>query len=230
MLETWWCEWPGWTNCCQNDQPNVAAMHALVKGVLALPEATGLLTPAQRATYSALAAILPDLPVATDGTYAAAEVLSEGTHNSEGPWLYGTHPFRLNTVGTAVAAGTNISRAVATWHAQSWMTGNQGWFYGAINAALLGLATEAFSMVSDRAIQPPPPGYRFPAFAQHYQVSGVWGKGGGLTCKPVLSPRAADIRSSEKYVCPRKTEHLTPLLFFLLLLLLLLSPRRPTGL
>ena len=38
-----------------------------------------------------------------------------------------------------------------------------------MDAAYLGLADEAFSMVNERAIQPPPSGYRYPAFAQHYQ-------------------------------------------------------------
>lgn len=39
-----------------------------------------------------------------------------------------------------------------------------------MDAALLGLADDAYSMVMDRAVQPPPPGYRYPTFAQHYQV------------------------------------------------------------
>jgi hypothetical protein len=42
-------------------------------------------------------------------------------------------------------------------------------YYGIMAAALLGLSEQAWGMVNDRAVQPPPPGYRFPAFAQHYQ-------------------------------------------------------------
>lgn len=38
-----------------------------------------------------------------------------------------------------------------------------------MDAALLGLADDAFGLVLDRAQQPPPLGYRYPAFAQHYQ-------------------------------------------------------------
>lgn len=122
------CSWPGWSNCCENDQPQVAGLHALTTRVLALPESSGLITPAQRAAYTQLASLLPPLPVASDGTYAAAAVLSSGTHNSEGPWLYATHPFRLNTVGTAaVGTAPNLTAAVATWHAQGWFTENQGW-------------------------------------------------------------------------------------------------------
>ena len=41
-----WCSWPGFNNCCENDMPQVAALHALTSRVLALPEASGLLTPA----------------------------------------------------------------------------------------------------------------------------------------------------------------------------------------
>ena len=147
----------------------MAALTALVTGLLALPAASGLLSPQQRQDYTALAAILPLPPLEADGTYAAAQVVSSGGHNSEGPWLYATHPFRLNTVGTALAKGANISAAVATWHRQGWNTENAGWSYGVANAALLGLRTEAFNMVSERSVVPPPPGYRFPAFAPHLQ-------------------------------------------------------------
>ena len=92
VLETFWCEWPGFENCCVNDTPNVAALTALVTGLLALPPASGLLTPQQRQQYSALAAMLPLPALDADGaTYAAAQVVSSGGHNSEGPWLYATH-------------------------------------------------------------------------------------------------------------------------------------------
>lgn len=150
--------------------PQVAALHALTSRVLALPEASGLLTPAQRTAYAALAAMLPPLPLAADGqTYAAAAVVSSGGHNSEGPWLYATHPFRINTVGTAVAAGVNISTARATWAAQSWFKENQGWSYGGLDAALLGLADAAYADVYARATLAPATDYRFPTFAPHLQ-------------------------------------------------------------
>jgi hypothetical protein len=175
VLETVWCEWEARFSsaCSQNDLPNVAALTSLVRGALALPADSGLLSPAQRAKYAALAAILPPLPREADGaTYAVAEVIStDGGHNSEGPQLYGTHPFRLETVGAAVAApaAVNLTTARATWRKQTWFAGNSGWSYGIIDAALLGFSAQAYAMAVDRARQPPPPGYRFPAFAQHYQ-------------------------------------------------------------
>jgi hypothetical protein len=175
VLETVWCEWEARFSaaCSQNDLPNVAALTALVRGVLALPDESGLLSPAQRAQYAVLAAILPPLPREAGGaTYAVAEVIStDGGHNSEGPELYGTHPFRLETVGAAIASPStvNLTTARATWLKQAWFAGNTGWSYGIISAAYLGLSAQAYAMAVDRARQPPPPGYRFPAFAQHYQ-------------------------------------------------------------
>lgn len=167
VLESWWCEWPGspgvnWdpTKCSQNDLPNVAALRSLVLRLLQLPGA--LLTPAQRTRYQALAAILPDLPLDADGTYGVAMRVSEDAgHNSEGPWLYATHPFRLNTVGAAVAStAVDLSASRATYRKQGWFQSNQGWSYGTINTALLGYSAQAYAMVLDRARQAPPGGYR----------------------------------------------------------------------
>jgi len=180
VLESWWCEWPASpsvnfdpTKCCQNDLPNVAALRSLVQRLLGLPVESGLLTPAQRDHYTALSAILPELPLdPKDGTYAAAQVLSsDAGHNSEGPWLFGTHPFRLNTVGSATGSPStvNLTASRATWVRQTWNTANSGWNYGTINAAMLGFSAQAYAMVLDRARAAPPGGYRFPAFAQHYQ-------------------------------------------------------------
>ena len=54
----------------------VAAITALTRGLLALPESSGLLTPAQRASYAVFEAILPPLPLAPGGQqYAPAEVI-----------------------------------------------------------------------------------------------------------------------------------------------------------
>lgn len=177
VLESWWCEWPGspsvnWdpAKCSQNDLPGVAALRSLALRLLQLPDE--LLAPEQRARYQALAAILPGLPMDADGTFSVAmRVSDDAGHNSEGPWLYATHPFRLNTVGAALATPAtvdlNVSRA--TYRKQGWFQYNQGWSYGTINTALLGFSAQAYAMVLDRARQGPPAGYRFPAFAQHYQ-------------------------------------------------------------
>jgi hypothetical protein len=84
VLETYWCEWPGWADCVEDDLPNIAAVTALATGLLDLPLDTQLLTPEQRSRYTALAAILPPLPTvnssAAGGTiFTPARVLSSGT-------------------------------------------------------------------------------------------------------------------------------------------------------
>ena len=109
--------------------------------------------------------------MSADGSrYAPAWVVSAGApHNAEVPELYAAHPFRLLSVGRAVAGGVNLSLAVATWAALPLARANTGWYYGSMDAALLGLAGDAAAMAADRAAQPPPPGSRYPAFAQHYQ-------------------------------------------------------------
>ena len=170
VLETYWCDYPDYSNCCVNDLPQVAAITALTRGLLALPENSALLTPAQRTRYAAFEAILPPLPVSEGVVYAPAEVVSRGSHNAEVPELYGAHPYRLLSVGRATVDSTvNLSIGIATWNALPLAKSNEGWYYGIMDAALLGLASEAFAMVLDRSQQPPPAGYRFPAFAQHYQ-------------------------------------------------------------
>lgn len=170
VLESYWCEWPGWNNCCENDLPQLSGVTSLVGALLdVLP--TQYLTAEQRARYTNLRSILPGLPLTADGTqYAPAWVLSSGSHNAEVPELFASHPFRLNTVGRAfVDESVNLTISRTTWKALPLAQSNTGWYYGIMDASYLGLADEAFAMAIDRANQPPPAGYRFPAFAQHYQ-------------------------------------------------------------
>lgn len=83
----------GWSNCCENDLPQLAGLTALSEAVLGLPK--GYITPVQRARYATLAESLVALPTTADGSqYAPAWVVSSGTHNAEVPELYGVHPFR----------------------------------------------------------------------------------------------------------------------------------------
>ena len=175
VLETWWCgPWPDYSQCARNDLPQLAGLAALTRAVLQLPDP--LLSPAQRARYAALQASLPALPRTPDGLrYAPAYEFSWGPANSEMPELFGPHPFRLETVGRSVAAGggggggggggaVDLGVATATWFGVPLNQENSGWGYGAISAANLGLAEQAYSMVANR-IQAPAAGYRWPAFA-----------------------------------------------------------------
>jgi hypothetical protein len=76
-------------------------MMALIEKLLALPES--LTTPAQRAAWTAFAAIMPELPTSGNPpVIAPARVLSSGSHNNEGKEAssqllrsYSPHHFRL---------------------------------------------------------------------------------------------------------------------------------------
>ena len=129
VLESWWCDWPGWENCPQNDMPTIAAATALAARLLALPPSSGLLTPAQRARYEALAAILPALPTAANGTWLNAEVLSDnGPGHREVAELFPAHPFRLVTAGrAAVDPALSLAIGRATFNASANAHKNIGW-------------------------------------------------------------------------------------------------------
>jgi hypothetical protein len=173
VLESWWCEWPGWMNCSQNDMPSIAAAAALTSRLLALPSSSGLITPAQRATYEALAKILPGFPLGngTDGSlvYASASVLSDdGPKHREVPELYMVHPFRLLTVGRAATdPSVDLTIGRSTWRQSLNAQKNIGWYYGGIDASLLGLTNQSWAQLLDRASNSP--GARYPAFAPHLQ-------------------------------------------------------------
>jgi len=172
VLETYWCEYDTTTNtyvnCCEDDSPTVSAMHALAERLLALPPS--VTTPAQRAAWGAWAAILPELPVAADGsTVLPARVVSSPSHNNEGPELYFIHPHRMQTKGRAVASGLDISLGASTLRNSRFAGENEGWNYGINAAALIGDAPTASAQLLARARTGPAKGYRFTGFAEHYQ-------------------------------------------------------------
>jgi hypothetical protein len=169
VLETYWCEWPGFSDCVENDMPTVSAMISLVQNLLLLPQ--GLLTTDQVARYTAFAAITPKLPLTADGTmYAAAAVLSSGSHNAEVPDLFAAHPYRLLSAGrAAVDPAVNLTMGRTTWYNTPLAQSNTGWYYGILQAAFLGMANETYAMAQDRATVTPPTGYRYPTFSPHLQ-------------------------------------------------------------
>ena len=101
----------------------------------------------------------------------------EGTRhlsNSETPELYSTHPFRFFTLGRARAGAVDIAPSLhcllnSTRRTCRNADANTGWTQGLLNAALLGRAPLAAARVLERSASPPAAGYRFPAFAAHYQ-------------------------------------------------------------
>jgi hypothetical protein len=178
VLESFWCTWSNasqkFVDCCADDTPTVSGMMTLFEKLLALPQVA--LPPARRAAYAAFAPRIPELPVADgpNGTVIApGRVLSDRRHNHEGPEHYPVHPHRVFTAGRAAAAGQDLALARRTW-ASTFKPGgfsyaNTGWNYGVNTAALLGLTAPAAAQVLERALTPPAPGYRFPAFAPHFQ-------------------------------------------------------------
>lgn len=174
VLETYWCA--GWdtvnnqpsANCCVDDMPTLSGIYSLLQKLLQLP--SSVTTPAQRDEWSTFLAALPPLPMSADGaTLAAARVLSTGVHNSETPELYAVHPYRLFTVGRNLTAGAPLHPAINAWYADSNAQSNSGWNQGIMDAALLGMTSEASAMLIERALTSPAPGYRFQGFMPHEQ-------------------------------------------------------------
>jgi hypothetical protein len=169
-LETYWCPWPfDIQTCCQNDMPTIATLTSLLQRALTLIP-TSIAPPADRARWQNFLDQMPPLPI-VNGTVVSAQVLSPGTHNVETPELYSVSPSRQFTVGRKHTASVDLQPAINAFYADPLAHSNTGWTQGIMNAAFLGLADEAMSMVISRATVSQAPGYRFPRFAQHYQDS-----------------------------------------------------------
>eukprot|EP01006_Ploeotia_vitrea_P029430 TRINITY_DN61979_c0_g2_i1.p1 TRINITY_DN61979_c0_g2~~TRINITY_DN61979_c0_g2_i1.p1 ORF type:complete len:388 (-),score=25.84 TRINITY_DN61979_c0_g2_i1:41-1204(-) len=168
-LETYWCPWPfSDKECCTNDMPQVAGLHAITQRALALPH--NLTTAAQRASWKKLQDLLPPLPYdAKTNQLKPAEKFVDKKHNEETPELYSVHPFQLFTVAEQYWNKVNISAAVNSWNADPRAHINEGWEQGIMNAALLGLTSSLKKMLISRGNTRSADGYRFPGFAPHEQ-------------------------------------------------------------
>lgn len=91
-------------------------------------------------------------------------VTPQKNSNDENTQLYPVHPFRLFGVGKP-----NLALAVNTYLHRPFPC-NKGWCQDILDAAMLGLTTEAELLVQQRALAPPADGWRFPGFAPHEQV------------------------------------------------------------
>lgn len=144
-------------------------MITLFEKLLQLP-VPALATQAQHDAWAAFVPFIPDLPVTPDGkSIAAARVLVNGGHNSEGPELYAMHPHRVFTRGREVAYGANVSLGRSTVANSGWARNNGGWNYGINAFALIGDAQNAAAQLLARAHTGPAAGYRWPGFAPHEQ-------------------------------------------------------------
>lgn len=90
--------------------PTIAGLAALLEALLAFLPANAT-TPAQRASWAALLAIVPPLPMRPNPANASgvallapAEIMcTAGSNPAEAPEMYAVHPYRRFTVGRQAA-------------------------------------------------------------------------------------------------------------------------------
>ena len=113
---------------------------------------------------------MPALPLSPDGAHIVpARILNDGS-TGEGGTLYAMYPHRYFTAGRKVATGRSLDVALATLAIEAgFVSANEGWVYGLNAAALSGATDTAAPLLLARAASKSAPGYRWPAFAPHYQ-------------------------------------------------------------
>jgi hypothetical protein len=130
-----------------NPMPDVAALHAMLPRLVALPKT--LVSDALRARWQKMLSELPPVPLGGSGkdqVLLPAEKFG-GAANKENPELYAIFPFRLFTVGRD---GLDIARRS---YEKRLFRHNGGWCQDSIQAAYLGLGDEAGRQVTARAAQ-----------------------------------------------------------------------------
>ena len=139
-----------------NPTTDVAGLHAVIERLLALPQS--LTDSAARERWTRFQKDLPDLPMADKGgkkcVQPAAKFGDRG--NCENPELYTVFPFRIYGVGKP-----NLEIGRDTFAARIEKSA-QGWQQSAIQAAMLGLTSEAKGMLVQNAANSNG-GMRFPA-------------------------------------------------------------------
>eukprot|EP00047_Mylnosiga_fluctuans_P013403 m.31443 g.31443 ORF g.31443 m.31443 type:complete len:770 (-) comp4883_c0_seq2:146-2455(-) len=165
-LETWQCPGypPNQTNCVTNDTPTIVGLQAVLARLLTLP--AGLLDPATIQALTKFRAQVPPLPLGTSAgkpVILPCKICPANTSNVENAELYPVHPYRLYGVGKP-----NLDTALNTFAVKRFVS-DIGWNQNAMDAALLGLATQAQAYVVARANTAPATGYRFPAFMPDFQ-------------------------------------------------------------
>jgi hypothetical protein len=150
-LETW--------HEAVNPLPDIAGLGWVLEGLLRLPP--GLVPPEQTDFWSNFRRELPSLPKRTYSWQKRTELIPALQYdvcaNSENVALYAVFPYRLYGLGKP-----DLETALATWEGRpNKATG--GWRQDAIQAAMLGLANEAWADVLAN-FSTPYPAARFPAF------------------------------------------------------------------
>eukprot|EP01064_Diplonema_japonicum_P016166 TRINITY_DN24173_c0_g1_i1.p1 TRINITY_DN24173_c0_g1~~TRINITY_DN24173_c0_g1_i1.p1 ORF type:complete len:725 (+),score=199.81 TRINITY_DN24173_c0_g1_i1:38-2212(+) len=161
-LETWQCPNypPDPKNCATNDLPTIAGMMTVSEKLLQ----TSYGSAQQKANWKALQAIIPPLPI-SGGKLQPCAVCPPSTSNVENTELYAVHPYRRYTAGRNVS---DLEVAIEAFKTKRF-TSDNGWNQNIMDAALLGLASQAQDYAVKRAAVGPANGYRFPAFMPHEQ-------------------------------------------------------------
>jgi alpha-L-fucosidase 2 len=131
--ETWWMS--------VNPAPDVAGWRVLMRRLLSLDPWYS--TPEQRAYWENFSGRLPDVPIrSVGGRQVLGFAQTPGSKgNSENPELYSVFPFRLYGLGRP-----GLDLAIRTYaNRETKATG--GWYQDAIDAALLGQASDAKAYV-----------------------------------------------------------------------------------
>lgn len=139
-----------------NPLPEIAGLQACLKGYLALPDA---LCP-RRADWERLLGELPEIPAGeTDGdpVFNPAEWWKPEPRNQENPELYAVFSYHLCNRETE-----DLQTGINTFYKRAY-THDSGWAQDGMQAALLGLVSEARNSVTDR-LTVPSAYARFPAF------------------------------------------------------------------
>jgi alpha-L-fucosidase 2 len=141
-----------------NPTPPIAGLKRVLHDLLRLPK--GVATEEQIKTWKSIEAALPALPIKKvkgKKQILAAEEILEEARNSETPELYAIFPYRLYGVGKA-----DLDLAQRTFDARL-VKGHNGWRQDDMQAAVLGNAKQARTLLSQRMAEKHPES-RFPAF------------------------------------------------------------------
>jgi len=141
-----------------NPLPDIAGLTWALQQLLKLP----FISDSQRNYWNYLNGKMPPLPQGTIGGNAvllpADVVLQNSLHNGENAELYAVFPFPFYGLNLP-----NLNVATATYSARRFKCG-QGWCQDLLDAALLGLTSEAGNLLTQRVAAPLHDGFRFPTF------------------------------------------------------------------
>jgi len=145
-----------------NPLPDIAGLKWALQQLLGL----SIITQSQRNYWSYLLGVLPPIPTGTNGNnpvlIPAEIVLQNSLHNGENAELYAVWPFPLYGLNLP-----NLTLAVNTYNVRRFRD-NTGWSQNLLDAALLGLTSEASSQLIQRVTVSLTQGYRFPTFTGPY--------------------------------------------------------------